>query len=93
MLKSVVPGLEGSDPKTPLLINDMILPEPGSKAERMWERERRQADMVMMMCFGAKQRTVAESTALLNEADSQYVIRKIHDQGALALLEIYLERE
>lgn len=92
MLKSVVPGLEGSDPETPLLINDMILPEPGSKVDRMWERERRQADMVMMMCFGAKQRTVAEFRALLSEADSRYVIRKVHDQGALGLLEIYLDR-
>lgn len=93
ILKSVVPGLEGSDRETPLLINDMILPEPGQKVERMWERERRQADMVMLMCFGAKQRTVAEFTALLNEADPRYVIRKVHEQGALGLLEIYLDRE
>ena len=92
MLKSVVPGLEGSDPKTPLLINDMILPEPRSEVERMWERERRQADMVMLMCFGAKQRTVAEFKSLLNEADSRYVIRKVYEQGALGLLEVYLDR-
>ena len=52
MFRSVVPGLEGSDPGTPLLINDMILPEPGSEMDRMWEREMRQADMVMLMCFG-----------------------------------------
>lgn len=93
MFKSVVPGLEGSDPKTPLLINDMILPEPGSGAERMWERERRQADMVMLMCFGAKQRTVGEFKSLLKEADSRYVIRKVHEQGALGLLEVYLDRD
>lgn len=92
MFKSVVPGLEGSDPKTPLLINDMILPEPGAKVERIWERERRQADMVMLMCFGAKQRTVAEFKSLLNEADSRYVIRQVYEQGALGLLEVYLDR-
>lgn len=92
MFKSVVPGLEGSDPDTPLLINDMILPEPGSEVDRMWERERRQADMVMMMCLGAKQRTVAEFESLLNEADPRFVIRKVHEQGALGLLEVYLDR-
>ncbi|KAL8856459.1 MAG: hypothetical protein Q9178_006929 [Gyalolechia marmorata] len=92
MFKSVVPGLEGSDPETPLLINDMILPEPGSEVDRMWERERRQADMVMLMCFGAKQRTVAEFKALLKEADPRYVVRKVHEQGALGLLEVYLDR-
>lgn len=35
ILKAVVPGLEGSAPGTPLLINDMILPEPGSKVSRI----------------------------------------------------------
>lgn len=44
MLKAIVPGLEGSAPGTPLLINDMIMPEPGAKdVPRVWERERRQA--------------------------------------------------
>lgn len=93
ILKSVVPGLEGSAAGTPLLINDMILPEPGSKMSRIWERERRQADMVMLVCYGAKQRTVSEFKALLNEADPRYVIRKVHEQGALGLLEVYLDQE
>ena len=92
MFKAVVPGLESSDPETPLLINDMILPEPGSEVERIWERERRQADMVMLMCFGAKQRTVAEFKNLLNEADPRYVIRNVHEDGALGILEVYLDR-
>ena len=96
MFKAVVPGLEGSDEGIPLLINDMILPEPGEDVERkggrMWERERRQVDMVMLMCFGAKQRTVKEFEALLHEADPQYVIRKIHEQGALGLIEVHLDR-
>lgn len=69
MFKAVVPGLEGSELGTPFLINDMILPEPGSEVDHMWERERQQADMVMLMCFGAKQHTLAEFRALLNEAD------------------------
>ena len=92
MLKSMVPGLEGSAPGTPLLINDMILPEPGSNAQRIWEREMRQVDMIMLCCFGAKQRTVAEFEALLKQADPRYVIRKVYeqDQGALGVLEVYL---
>ncbi|KAI3319733.1 S-adenosyl-L-methionine-dependent methyltransferase [Xylariaceae sp. AK1471] len=93
MLRAVVPGLEGSPPGTPLLINDMILPEAGSRVPRIWERERRQADILMLICYGAKQRTVAEFKALLNEADPRYMIRKIHEQGALGLLEVYLDIE
>ena len=92
MFKSVVPGLEGSAPGTPLLINDMILPEPGSKISRIRERELRQADMVMLVSFGAKQRTIAEFKALLHKADPRYVIHKIHDDGALGLLEVLLDR-
>jgi hypothetical protein len=93
ILKAIVPGLEGSAPGTPLLINDMIMPEPGSEVARLWERERRQADMVMLVCYGAKQRTISEFNALLKEADSRYVLSKVHgEKGALGLLEVYLER-
>ncbi|RYP28273.1 hypothetical protein DL767_007293 [Monosporascus sp. MG133] len=91
MFKSVVPGLEGSAPNTPLLINEIVLPEPGT-VPRYWEREMRQADMVMMVSFGAKQRTKAEFDALLKEADPRYEIRKVHERGALGLLEVYLKR-
>lgn len=95
MLKGIVPGLEGSAPGTPLLINDMIMPEPGAKdVPRMWERERRQADMVMLVCYGAKQRTVSEFQGLLKEADPRYVIRKVHaERGALGILEVVLDKD
>jgi hypothetical protein len=91
MFKAVVPGLEGSAPDTPFLINDIVMPEPGT-VPRLWEREMRQADMVMMVSFGAKQRTKAEFEALLKEADPRYEIRNVHDQGALGVLEVYLKR-
>jgi hypothetical protein len=91
MFKAVVPGLEGSAATTPLLINDIVLPEPGT-VPRLHEREMRQADMVMMVCFGAKQRTKEEFEALLKEADERYYIHKVHDQGALGLLEVYLKQ-
>lgn len=95
MLKAIVPGLEGSAPGTPLLINDMIMPEPGAKdVPRMWERERRQADMVMLVCYGAKQRTVSEFQGLLKEADPRYAIRKVHaERGALGILEVVLDKD
>ena len=89
MFKSVVPGLESSPPETPLLINDIVLPELGT-VSRLKEREMRQADMVMLVSFGAKQRTKAEFNALLKEADPRYEIRKVLDVGALGLLEVYL---
>ncbi|KAG8158539.1 hypothetical protein KVR01_011661 [Diaporthe batatas] len=94
MLKAIVPGLEGSAPGTPLLINDMIMPEPGAKGvPRMWERERRQADMVMLVCYGAKQRTISEFQGLLKEADPRYAIRKVHaERGALGILEVFLDK-
>ena len=96
IFRAVVPGLEASAAGTPLLINDMILPESGQDIEdkggRMWEKERRQADMVMLMCFGAKQRTVGEFKALLMEADTRYVVRKVQEGGALGLIEVHLDQ-
>lgn len=91
MFKSMIPGLEGSAPDTPLLINDIVLPEART-VPRHKEREMRQADMVMMVSFGAKQRTKAEFEALLKEADPRYEIHKVHDTGALGLIEVYLKR-
>ncbi|KAB8235180.1 O-methyltransferase-domain-containing protein [Aspergillus alliaceus] len=91
IFKAVVTGLEGSAPETPLLINDVILPESGT-ISRQKEREMRQADMVMLVSFGAKQRTQKEFGTLLKEADPRYEIRRVHETGALGLLEVYLKR-
>lgn len=91
IFKSFVPGLEQSSPDTPLLINDIILPEPGAWP-RHQERVVRQVDMVMLVNCGAKQRTKAEFEALLKEADSRYEIRNTFDNGPLGLLEVYLNR-
>ncbi|KAF5010438.1 hypothetical protein FDECE_3407 [Fusarium decemcellulare] len=91
MFKSMVPGLEASPPETPLLINEIVLPETGTMS-RIREREMRQADMVMLISCGAKQRTKAEFESLLKEADARYEICKVHDSGALGVLEVYLRR-
>lgn len=68
IFKSFVPGLEKSNPKTPLLVNDIIIPEPGTWL-RHQERVVRQVDMVMLVNCGAKQRTKAEFESLLKDAD------------------------
>lgn len=91
IFKSFVVGLEGSSPSTPLLINDIIIPEPGTWP-RHQERLVRQVDMVMLVNCGAKQRTKAEFETLLKEADPRYEIRNVYDNGPLGLLEVYLRR-
>lgn len=91
IFKGFVPGLENSSPDTPLLINDIIIPEPGAWP-RHQERIVRQVDMIMLVNCGAKQRTKAEFEALLKEADDRYEIRNVFDNGPLGLLEVYLRR-
>lgn len=95
IFKSTVPALEGSAPGTPLLVNDMILPEPGTIMERLWERERRCVDMVMLVCYGAKERTVKEFDKLLKQADERFVIKQVYneDQGELGMIEIHLNKK
>ncbi|KAI1366776.1 S-adenosyl-L-methionine-dependent methyltransferase [Xylaria arbuscula] len=90
MFRSVVPGLESSGPATPLLVNDIIMPEPGENWPRLLERDIRQIDMIMLVSFGGRQRTEAEFASLLKEADARYEIRRVHRTGPLGLLEIYL---
>lgn len=91
IFKSFVPGLENSSRDTPLLINDIIIPEPGVWP-RHEERIVRQVDMVMLVSFGSKQRTRSEFEMLLKEADPRYEIRNVFDNGPLGLLEVYLKR-
>lgn len=91
ILKSFVPGLEGSKPGTPLLINETILPEPGTRPLHE-ERNLRQMDMLMYVNLGAKQRTKNEFEALLKEADPRYEIHNVHAEGTVGLLEIHLRR-
>ncbi|OTA89001.1 hypothetical protein M434DRAFT_115210 [Hypoxylon sp. CO27-5] len=91
IFKSFVPGLEGSKPGTPLLINETILPEPGTKPLHE-ERAFRQMDMLMYVNLGAKQRTKNEFEALLKEADPRYEIHNVHAEGNMGLLEVHLRR-
>lgn len=89
IFKSLVPGFEHSGPNTPLLINDIIIPEPGAWP-RHQERIARQIDIGMLINFNAKQRSKKEFETLLKEADPRYEIRDVFDDGPLGLLVVYL---
>jgi hypothetical protein len=69
IFKSMVPALERSKPRTPFLINDIILPEWNSGSSRFEEHRLRQIDIMMMTVLGSKQCTESEFSALLQEAD------------------------
>jgi predicted O-methyltransferase YrrM len=68
ILQALVPALEKCAPGTPLLINDSIIPEPGTTS-RFEEHVIRQIDLLMMFSLGAKQRSEAEFKQLLKRAD------------------------
>lgn len=91
MFRSLVPGLERSEPTTPLLINDLVLPPQGTLT-RDFERGLRQIDLIMLVGFGGKLRTQSEFAALLKEADERYEIRNFYPEGLMGLLEVYLRR-
>jgi hypothetical protein len=91
IFRGFVAGLENAPPSTPLLINDIIIPEPGV-LPRHEERKLRQVDMVMLVNCGAKQRTEAEFRKLLSQADARYEVQNVFTDGPLGLLEVYLRR-
>ncbi|KAI8289638.1 O-methyltransferase [Colletotrichum sp. SAR11_57] len=89
MLRALVPGLKRSKPGTPLLINDMILPEQGVLTRDV-ERGMRQIDLIMLVGFGGKLRTADEFEALLKQADERYEIRSVRPEGLMGLIEAHL---
>ena len=89
ILRNIVPALEKCGPDTPLLINEMILPEPGTKS-RYEEHLLRQVDMLVMVSLGAKQRTLKEFQQLVHEADPRLQIVRIYGTGSMGLLEVRL---
>lgn len=71
IFKAFVPALERCRAGTPLLINDTILPQPGS-ITRFEERGLRQMDIAMLLQLGAKQRNVEDFRMILKQADERY---------------------
>lgn len=89
ILRNIVPALEKCAPNTPLLINEMILPEPGTRS-RYEEHSLRQVDMLVMVALGAKQRTLKEFQRLMHEADPRLQIVRVYGDGSMGLLEVHL---
>jgi hypothetical protein len=73
ILRALIPALE-KRPGTPVLINDVVLPELNSK-ERYKERIMRQTDIAMFVVLGAKQRSATQFHALVKEADQRFEVR------------------
>jgi hypothetical protein len=71
--RAIVPALEKCAPGTPLLLNEVILPESGSTAHHI-EHHLRQVDVTMMVVLGAKQRSRSEFERLLKQADPRYEV-------------------
>lgn len=92
IFRSFVPGLEGSPPGTPLLINDTVMPEPGTWPAHA-EKAIRQMDLLMLIGLGAKQRTKAEFEDLLKKADPRYEVVNFQADGPMGLLEVHLKRQ
>ena len=68
MIRNIVPALEACPPRTPLLINDMIMPKHG-EAGKFKERSLRQLDMGMLVVLGAKQRSEKDFRQLIQAVD------------------------
>jgi hypothetical protein len=73
ILQAMVPAMEKCAPGTPLLINDTILPEPGTMT-RFEEYGLRQMDIMMLVALGAKQRTEKDFKDILHRADPRFQV-------------------
>ncbi|KAF2825226.1 O-methyltransferas-like protein [Ophiobolus disseminans] len=89
IFRALVPALEKSPTGTQLLINDVVLPALG-EATRYHDNRMRQADILIMLVLGAKQRTEEEFRNLLSEADARFK-GTINGKGNMSLIETYLE--
>ena len=92
ILKALVPALEKSKPGTPLLINEAVVPETGTRT-RFEEGLMRQIDMHLMLSYSSKQRSEAEFDAILKRADPRFQIAKVHSVGTVGLVEVHLQTQ
>ncbi|KAF2013466.1 S-adenosyl-L-methionine-dependent methyltransferase [Aaosphaeria arxii CBS 175.79] len=93
IIRQVVPALERCGHGTPLLINDVILPDSGT-ITKYEEHHLRQIDFCMMSLLGAKQRTEKEFAALIRKADERLEIVNVRKSTiGLGLIEVRLKVE
>jgi hypothetical protein len=91
IIRAIVPALEQSKAGTPLLINDVIMPESGTTT-RHEEHHLRQVDICMMVALGAKQRTEYEFEGLLRQADPRLkIVRVWPNPLGVGLLVVHLD--
>jgi ubiquinone/menaquinone biosynthesis C-methylase UbiE len=90
ILRNIVPAMERCAPGTPLLINDVVMPESG-EVTKFEEHNQRQMDFCMLVIFGAKQRTVSEFSGLLKRADERLEVkRSVMRRLGMGLVEVIL---
>ncbi|KAF1950440.1 S-adenosyl-L-methionine-dependent methyltransferase [Byssothecium circinans] len=91
ILKATLPALEKSKPNAKIIINDTILPEPGSTS-RFRESLNRQIDIHLMVAFGSIMRTGADYARLLAAADLRFHVVDVYDRGSMGLVVAELKR-
>jgi hypothetical protein len=92
ILSGIVPALEQCEPGTPLLINDVVLPESGT-VSKFEEHHLRQVDLCMMVTLGAKQRSEKEWERLFKVVDERLEVRRVcRNPLGVGLIEVVLRR-
>lgn len=91
IIRAVVPALERCGRETPLLINEMILPDNGT-ATRFEEHKMRQVDFLMMVELNTKERSEGDFTKLIKEADERLEITGVSKNTfGFGLIEVRLD--
>lgn len=91
ILRALVPALEKCGPETPVLINDVILPENGT-ITKFEEHLLRQVDVSMMVVLGAKQRSRRDWAKLLTNVDPRFEIVNVRmNPLGVGLLQVILK--
>ncbi|TRX91994.1 hypothetical protein FHL15_007091 [Xylaria flabelliformis] len=89
IIRGLVPALK---PGARVIIQDMVMPEPGKIA--LWkEKELRATDLTVASVFNSKERTVADFKALFEEVDFSFVLGSViqPEGSALGMLEFVWE--
>ncbi|KAH9875583.1 hypothetical protein IAQ61_003047 [Plenodomus lingam] len=92
ILRGLIPALEGRSGDARLLINDCIVPQrAGGDITRSEENTFRQLDLMMMLLFGAKERTKDDWERLFKTIDGRLEIVNMHyNPTGAGLLEVRL---
>ncbi|KAI8930833.1 hypothetical protein NX059_011854 [Plenodomus lindquistii] len=93
ILRGLIPALEGRSDEARLLINDCIVPQRASgDITRSEENTFRQLDLMMMMLFGAKERTEDDWKLLFKSVDERLeIVKMYYNPTGAGLLEVRLK--